>query len=48
VDVDEPLIADRPARPDWGLALRVVWIAARLIAVFYLGQQGATFFYQGF
>jgi hypothetical protein len=35
-------------RPDLGLGLKVCWIAARLIAVFYLGQQGATFFYQGF
>lgn len=35
-------------RPDLGLALKVGWIAARLIAVFYLGRQGATFFYQGF
>lgn len=48
VDADEPMTEARPERPDLGLALRVCWIAARLIAVFYLGQQGATFFYQGF
>jgi hypothetical protein len=48
VVVDEPLSAEPSDRPDWGLALRVVWIAVRLIAVFYLGQQGAMFFYQGF
>ena len=50
MDVDEPMTGTeaRPDRPDLGLALRVCWIAALLIAVFYLGQQGAMFFYQGF
>jgi hypothetical protein len=48
VDADEPLTAPHPRRFDPGLALQVGWIAARLIAVFYLGQQGAMFFYQGF
>lgn len=50
MDVDEPVNATeaRPDRLDASLALRVCWIAALLIAVFYLGQQGAMFFYQGF
>jgi len=30
------------------LATRSLWIALRLIAVFYLGRVGQTFFYQGF
>ena len=30
------------------LVARGLWIAVRLIAVFYLGQAGARFFYQGF
>jgi hypothetical protein len=48
VDADEPVTETPRDRLDPGLALRVCWIAARLIAVFYLGQQGAMFFYQGF
>ncbi len=50
MDVDESVIeSPRGAgRVDIALALQVGWIAARLIAVFYLGQQGAMFFYQGF
>jgi hypothetical protein len=31
-----------------GLLTRALWIALRLIAVFYLGQAGERFFYQGF
>ncbi len=34
--------------PAYELALRAVWIAARIVAVLYLGQPGALFFYQGF
>lgn len=34
--------------PAWQLAARGLWVAVRLIAVFYLGQAGARFFYQGF
>ncbi len=30
------------------LLTRALWIALRLIAVFYLGNAGAKFFYQGF
>jgi hypothetical protein len=29
-------------------ALRMLWVAARIVAVAYLGHSGATFFYQGF
>ncbi len=28
--------------------LRVVWVAVRLVMVYYLGQQGSLFFYQVF
>jgi hypothetical protein len=60
VDADELVVDPRPGpaptaaappdpdRFDPALALRVCWIAVRLIAVFYLGQQGVLFFYQGF
>ena len=34
--------------PAYELALRAVWIAAQIVAVLYLGQPGALFFYQGF
>jgi hypothetical protein len=34
--------------PRGQLMLRGLWIAIRLIAVFYLGESGARFFYQGF
>ncbi len=50
MDPDE-LVNEAPSRgprEGLGLALRVGWIAVRLIAVFYLGQQGVLFFYQGF
>jgi hypothetical protein len=30
------------------IVTRSLWIAVRLIAVFYLGQSGERFFYQGF
>jgi hypothetical protein len=29
-------------------ALRIAWVAVRLVAVAYIGQSGAKFFYQGF
>lgn len=51
MDADEPVIdpaAPGSSRFDPALAARVAWIAVRLIAVFYLGQQGVMFFYQGF
>jgi hypothetical protein len=34
--------------PALELAWRVAWIAARLIIVIHLGQQGVLFFYQKF
>ncbi|MGP0068056.1 MAG: hypothetical protein ACLQGP_31225 [Isosphaeraceae bacterium] len=34
--------------PPWRFVARGLWIALRLIAVFYLGQSGGRFFYQGF
>lgn len=34
--------------PGVQFALRTLWIAVRLVAVLYLGQSGALFFYQGF
>jgi hypothetical protein len=48
VDVVEAVIPpERPAGP-LRFALRAAWVAARWTLVFYLGQQGALFFYQGF
>jgi hypothetical protein len=32
----------------WRFVARGLWIAVRLIAVFYLGQSGVKFYYQGF
>jgi hypothetical protein len=34
--------------PAWRIVAQGLWIALRLIAVFYLGQAGEKFFYQGF
>ncbi len=34
--------------PAWSFALRVLWVAAQLIAVICLGQKGVLFFYQTF
>ena len=34
--------------PAWRFLLRVLWIAVRLVLVFYLGQIGIRFMYQGF
>jgi hypothetical protein len=34
--------------PAWRVVMRGLWIALRLIAVFYIGQAGQRFFYQGF
>jgi hypothetical protein len=31
-----------------GYVARVIWVAARLVLVYYLGQQGSLFFYQVF
>ena len=32
----------------WRFVVQGLWVALRLIAVFYLGQAGERFFYQGF
>jgi hypothetical protein len=34
--------------PAWEFALRVLGVAAQVIAVVCLGEQGLLFFYQGF
>ena len=34
--------------PLWQFCLRVAWVAAVIILVYYLGESGAAFFYQGF
>jgi hypothetical protein len=34
--------------PAWQFVLRVVWVAIQLILVYWLGDRGALFFYQGF
>ena len=48
MDAHEP-VADANTRPSALLvAWEVTWIALRLLAVFYVGHQGALFFYQGF
>jgi hypothetical protein len=42
----DDVLAGRTAR--WALAVRVLWVAVQLYLVFYLGQAGVKFFYQGF
>jgi hypothetical protein len=46
----QPVVMAGPEEPMSAgeLAVRAVWIAAQIVAVLYLGQQGALFFYQGF
>jgi hypothetical protein len=34
--------------PELQFAIRTLWVAARIVAVLYLGQSGTLFFYQGF
>ena len=34
--------------PAWRFVLRAGWVAAQLVITYYIGQAGATFFYQGF
>jgi hypothetical protein len=38
---------ERPVSPVEYI-VRVIWVAARLVLVYYLGQQGSLFFYQVF
>ncbi len=47
---EQPVVTAGPEgpMPASELALRALWIAARIVAVLYLGQPGAMFFYQGF
>ncbi len=34
--------------PVWWFALRAAWVAVQLVLTYYVGQAGATFFYQAF
>ena len=34
--------------PAWQFALRLLWVAVQLLLVYWLGERGALFFYQGF
>lgn len=34
--------------PAWQFVLRLTWVVAQLMLVYWLGESGAQFFYQGF
>ena len=34
--------------PAWRFTLRLVWVVVQLMFVYWLGQSGAQFVYQGF
>ncbi len=34
--------------PAWQFALRLTWVVVQLMLVYWLGESGAQFFYQGF
>ena len=34
--------------PTWQFMLRLVWVVVQLLLVYWLGESGAQFFYQGF
>jgi hypothetical protein len=34
--------------PAWQFVLRLVWVVIQLLFVYWLGETGAQFFYQGF
>lgn len=34
--------------PAWQFVLRLTWVVVQLLFVYWLGESGATFFYQGF
>jgi hypothetical protein len=34
--------------PAWHLCARLLWVAVEIILVFWLGQKGVYFVYQGF
>jgi hypothetical protein len=52
VAIESPEDAAAGADPQPGLvlhfALRLVWVAVRLILVICMGEKGVLFFYQGF
>lgn len=41
-------IYERLQGASWFYVVRVFWIVVRLIAVYWMGEQGQVFFYQGF
>lgn len=34
--------------PGWQFALRLCWVVVQLLFVYWLGESGTLFFYQGF
>lgn len=34
--------------PAWQFVLRLTWVVVQLVLVYWLGESGAQFFYQGF
>jgi hypothetical protein len=34
--------------PAWQFALRLVWVVVQILLVYWLGESGTLFFYQGF
>jgi len=34
--------------PFWQFVLRLLWVVVQLLLVYWLGESGAQFFYQGF
>ncbi|HVX63501.1 MAG TPA: hypothetical protein VHC19_22965 [Pirellulales bacterium] len=42
------LISDADPIPAWRFVLRLVWVVVQLLLVYWLGESGTTFFYQGF
>ncbi|MCE9553477.1 MAG: hypothetical protein K8T91_08895 [Planctomycetes bacterium] len=47
-EVTKPDVGPPQPIPGWQVALRILWIAVQLLAVFLLAQKGEPFFYQGF
>ncbi len=48
MDLWTRLLTHDDGRRAWRRTVHGLWIGLRLIAVLYLGQAGAKFFYQGF
>lgn len=42
------LFSDSGPIPAWQFVLRLVWGVVQLLLVYWLGESGSTFFYQGF